>query len=229
MERVDGGRRAETEVSAPRQRRMEIFVDSINAATTTASDTGGRPVTAMADLTSQDFLKLLVTQLTYQDPLEPMGNEELLRQISSIREIELSTTLSDSLRNLTGQQHFSSVSGMIGQHVTTVPDEVGATVSGVVVGVRFTSSGEAVLVLSNGVETPLQQVAGIQSPLRAAEALVGQHVIGVDRQDPGDPRAVEGVVTSVRVDEQGEPVLELDSGDALRMRDLVGAAQEAPV
>lgn len=42
----------------------------------------------MGELTSQDFLKLLVTQLTYQDPLDPMGNEELLRQISSIREIE---------------------------------------------------------------------------------------------------------------------------------------------
>lgn len=118
---------------------------------------------------------------------------------------------------------------MIGQHVTTVPDEVGTTVSGVVVGVRFTGRGQAVLVLSNGVETPLQQVAAIQSPLRAAEALVGQHVIGIDRQDPADPRAVEGVVTGVRLDEQGEPVLELDSGDALRMRDLIGAAQEAPV
>jgi len=204
-------------------------VESINATTLSASGAGASSATSMADLTSQDFLKLLVTQLTYQDPMEPMGNEELLRQISSIRDIELSTTLSNSLRNLTGQQHFSSASGLIGQHVTTVPDEVGATVSGVVVGVRFTGSGDAVLVLSNGVEAPLQQVAAIQSPVRAAEALVGQNVIGLDRQDPANPRAVEGVVMGVRVDEQGEPILELDTGDALRMRDLVGAAQEAAV
>ena len=156
-----------------------------------------------------------------------MGNEELLRQISSIREIELSTTLSDSLRNLTGQQNFGSASGLIGQHVTTVPNETGATVSGVVEGVRFTASGEAVLVLSSGVETPLQQVAGIQSPVRVAESLIGQQVIGLDRQDPDGPRPVEGVVTSVRVDDQGEAILELDTGDALRMRDLVGVVQEA--
>lgn len=202
-------------------------MESINAATLSGSGSGASSASSMAQLTSQDFLQLLVAQLTYQDPLEPMGNEELLRQISSIREIELSTTLSDSLRNLTGQQHFASASGLIGRHVTTVPDAVGATVSGVVVGVRFFGSGEAVLVLSNGVETPLQQVAEIQSPVRAAEALVGQHVIGIDRQDPTDPRAVEGVVMGVRVDEQGDPILELDTGDALRMRDLVGAAQEA--
>jgi len=135
--------------------------------------------------------------------------------------------LSDSLRSLTGQQHFSSASGLIGQHVTTNPDETGATVSGVVAGVRFAANGDAVLVLSNGVETPLDQVAEIQSPRVAAEALVGQRVIGVDRQDSSNPRAVEGVVTGVRSDESGEVVLELDSGDALRLRDVLGAAQDA--
>jgi flagellar basal-body rod modification protein FlgD len=168
-----------------------------------------------------------VTQLTFQDPLEPMGNEELLRQISSIREIELSTTLSDSLRDLTGQQNFGSASSLIGQYVTTVPDGTGSVVSGVVEGVRFTTSGQTVLVLSSGVETPLQQVAGIQSPLRVAESLIGQEVIGLDRQDPDGPRPVEGVVTGVRADDQGEAILELDTGDALRMRDLVGVMQDA--
>ncbi len=50
---------------------------------------------AFDELGSSDFLKLMLTQLTNQDPLEPTGNEELLRQISSIREIELSTTLTE--------------------------------------------------------------------------------------------------------------------------------------
>jgi len=225
--RVDGGRYAEMEFSASRQGRMEIAVATINAASLATSASPASSASSMAALSSRDFLQLLVTQLTHQDPLEPMGNEELLRQISSIRDIELSTTLSDSLRNLTGQQRFASASGLIGQYVSTRPDESGTTVSGVVSGVRFASNGEAILVLSNGVETPLTQVAGIQAPVQAAETLIGQHVSGIDRRDPSDPQAVEGVVTGARVDEQGDLILELDSGDALRMRDLVGTAPEA--
>jgi len=202
-------------------------MDSINASTVATSPGVGAVSSSMEALTSDNFLELLVTQLTNQDPLEPMGNEELLRQISSIREIELSTNLSDALTRLTGQQHFSSASGLIGRHVTTNPDASGASLSGVVVGVRFNDGGKATLVLSDGRETPLANVATIQSPLEAGEALVGLTVVGLDRRDASEPRAVEGLVTSARVDETGEVVLELDTGEALRMRDVIGVTQDA--
>jgi flagellar basal-body rod modification protein FlgD len=91
----------------------------------------------MADLGSQDFLKLMLTELTNQDPLEPTDNEALLRQISSIRDIELSTSLTDSIRQLTGQQQIGSSSSLIGQFVTGLPGEDGIVSSGLVVGVRF--------------------------------------------------------------------------------------------
>ncbi len=42
---------------------------------------------AFAELGSQDFLKLMLTELTNQDPLQPTDNEALLRQISSIRDL----------------------------------------------------------------------------------------------------------------------------------------------
>lgn len=202
-------------------------MEPISLATANAGGVSGASAPAMSELTSQDFLQLLVTQLTAQDPFEPMGNEELLRQISSIRDIELSTNLTTSLQGLASQQNFSSVSGMIGKHVTTNPDAGGNSASGVVTGVRFTTSGEPVLMLSNGVETPLSNVVAVQAPLQAAEALVGLSVVGVDRSDQSNPRAVDGLVTSARLDERGEAVLELDTGEALRLRDLVGVSQEA--
>lgn len=92
---------------------------------------------AATAMDSQDFFKLLITQLTNQDPFEPTGNDELLRQISSIRDIELSTTLTDSLRSLTGQQRFTSASTLIGQFVTGVPGPDGVVDSGLVIGIRF--------------------------------------------------------------------------------------------
>jgi len=202
-------------------------MEPISSATAGAGGVAGASGPSMSELTSQDFLQLLVTQLTAQDPFEPMGNEELLRQISSIRDIELSTNLTESLQGLAGQQNFSSVSGMIGKHVTTHADAGGNTASGVVTGVRFGASGDAVLMLANGIETPMSNVVAVQAPLQAAEALLGLYAAGVDRTDQTNPRAVEGLVTGARLDESGEAVLELDTGDVLRMKDLVGVSQEA--
>jgi len=163
-------------------------------------------------------------QLRNQDPLEPVDNAELLEQISSVREIELSTTLTESLRLLTGQQRFASASSLIGQYVTGLAGADGMAESGIVVGVRFADAGQPILQLSNGSEIPLEQVSTIESPLRAAEALVGQPIVGLDRRDPADPQVVEGIVTGVRFDTQGEVLLELDTGQDLRFRDFVRVA-----
>lgn len=177
---------------------------------------------SVTDLGSQDFFKLLITQLTNQDPLEPTGNEELLRQIASIREIELSTTLTESLQALTGQQSFASASSLIGQYVTGIPGENGVVDGGVVVGIRFAEGGRPVLQLSNGIEMPLEQVGTIESPLAFAQALVGREVVGIDRRNPSEPELVEGLVTGVAVAATGEAMLELDTGQDLRLSDLIG-------
>lgn len=196
-------------------------MDPINATTLLAPTNVANTVESLPGLGSQDFLKLLVAQLTNQDPLDPTSNQELFQQIASIREIELSTTLTDSLRTLTGQQRFSSASLLIGQYVTSLPDPNGLEDRGVVVGVRFAVDGRPILLLGSGAELHLDRLSTIESPLRAGEALVGKKIIGVDRRDPSDPRAVEGVVTGVRMDDGGDVVLELDSGDDLRLADVM--------
>ena len=207
---------------------LSQIVPSLSSTTGVAGSVeNGSHGNSFADLGTEDFFKLLIMQLTNQDPFEPTGNEELLQQISSIRDIELSTTLTESLRSLTGQQHFASASSLIGQYVTGIPVSGGQPESGIVVGVRFDASGNAVLQLASGTEMPLEQVGAIQSPLRAAEGLIGQTIVGVDQRDPSQPQVVEGLVTAVRVEEHGEILLELDTGDDLRFRDVVNVTAAA--
>ena len=189
--------------------------------TPSTGSSGSRSVSALG---SDDFFKLLIAQLANQDPLEPTSNEELLGQISSIREIELSATLTESLRQLTGQQGFGSASALIGRYVTSLPGSDGVVESGLVVGIRLAENGNPMLQLSSGTELSLDQVSTIESPVRAGEALVGKSVVGVDQRDPTDPELVEGVVTALRVDENDEVLLELDSGEDLRLRDFVSFA-----
>jgi len=203
-------------------------VESINAIAVASPPGGGAPAvsgagspSSFADLGSDDFLKLLIMQLRYQDPLDPVDNAELLQQISSVREIELSTTLTESLRVLTGQQNFASASSLIGKYVTALPDENGQAQRGIVAGVRFADGGRPILQLANGGEMALEQVSTIEPPLRAAEALIGRVVVGVDRRDRANTELVEGVVTGVRVEAQNEVLLELDTGQNLRFWDVL--------
>ena len=198
---------------------MEPITSTLTSPTTARGTTRSE---AFTELGSDDFLKLLVTQLTSQDPLEPTSNQELLQQISSIRDIELSTTLTDSLRSLTGEQRFGSASSLIGQFVTGAADENGAVVAGVVTAVRFDPAGRPTLQLANGSMLTVEQVASIEQPLRAAESLVGQAVSGVDRRQPSNPVPVQGVATGVRLDASGDVLLELDTGGDIRFRDVIG-------
>ena len=186
-----------------------------------APGAGVQASSSFGDLASKDFLQLLITQLTNQDPFEPTGNEELLQQISSIRDIELSTTLTESLKVLTGQQRFASASTLLGQYVTSLPDENGVVEAGIVTGVRFDSDGRPILQLSSGTEIALDRVSMVEPPTRAAEGLIGRTILGVDSRDPSKSTVVEGMVTAARVDDNGEPLLELDTGEDLRFRDFV--------
>ncbi len=174
----------------------------------------------MAALGSQDFLKLMLTELTNQDPLKPTDNEALLRQISSIRDIELSTSMSDSIRQLTGQQQIGASSALVGQFVTGAPGEDGSVTSGLVVGVRF-ADGHPKLLLSNGAELPVEQIASVEPAQQAAERLVGSTVLGMDRRNASKPELVQGMVSGVSQTSNGEVFVELDSGANLRLRDVI--------
>ena len=192
-----------------------------NIATLASSAEASQATNAFAALGSQEFLKLLIAQISNQDPLEPMGNAELLAQLSSIREIELSSTLTDTLRELTGQDRFTSASSLIGKYVTSPPGADGLIHRGIVVGVRFAGGGSPLLQLSDGTEVAVENVLTVESPVRAAESLIGQTITGIDRRNPAAVELVEGLVTGVRIEPTGELFLEFDSGDDLRFQDFL--------
>lgn len=79
----------------------------------------------LRDLDMGEFIKLMVTELQNQDPLNPMENSEILTQISQIREIEASDKMSKTLNTLLGSQDavllgqsLSNAGGLIGKKVT---------------------------------------------------------------------------------------------------------------
>lgn len=79
----------------------------------------------------EDFLKILLTQLTYQDPLKPMDNQQFMAQMAQFTSLEQTQQLNNKIATLiTNQAALQSV-GLIGKTVdiTTSTGAVTGTVS----------------------------------------------------------------------------------------------------
>ena len=73
-----------------------------------------------AGLTSEDFIKLLITQLQNQDPSNPLDSDQLLSQISEMRSLQAGIELQDTLELLTTSQQLTSSTAFIGKQITGV-------------------------------------------------------------------------------------------------------------
>ncbi len=136
------------------------------------SYTNGSTATAAAGqdlsgISGEDFMSILIKQLELQDPFEPMTNQEMIAQMSTIRELEMNTRLAERLEQLTDQQGFASASGLIGKQITgTVTDSAGNEygIEGLVKGVEFTQSGEVLLQLDSGLKLPISSLTEVTEP-----------------------------------------------------------------
>ena len=63
----------------------------------------------------QDFLKILLTQLTYQDPLKPMDNQEFMAQIAQFTSLEQTQQINTKLDTLLSNQSSLQSVGLIGK------------------------------------------------------------------------------------------------------------------
>src|SRR6266850_5281882 len=74
----------------------------------------------LKDLDINQFLQLMVSELTHQDPLNPMDNTQLVQQIGELRSIAASDQLTSTLQALQTQQSLTTASSLIGKQVTAL-------------------------------------------------------------------------------------------------------------
>jgi flagellar basal-body rod modification protein FlgD len=138
------------------------------AAVTGNGDTSQIATTSqgMASLTSEDFLKIMLAELTNQDPLEPMTNQDLLNQVASIRRLETDSGITQALEDLRTSQQLGSAGALIGRQVGGLT-AAAEPVSGTVDRVRLVE-GEVVLRLADGAEVPYDRVTDISAAMTTA-------------------------------------------------------------
>ena len=88
--------------------------------------------TATQQLGKDDFLKLLMTQMTHQDPTEPMDNSQFIAQMAQFSSLEQMYNVSNGFNKMAGIMQSNEAAGTLGKVVEL--DVEGEKVSGVVEG-----------------------------------------------------------------------------------------------
>ncbi len=108
-----------------------------------------------SQLDKDDFLKLLVTQLRYQNPLEPMDNNEYIAQLAQFSSLEQMQNLNLQVANL-------SALSTIGKSASAIVEQ--SEIEGVITGIAFNES-TVNLIIDTGdyeVKVPIANVAEIR-------------------------------------------------------------------
>lgn len=95
----------------------------------------------------EDFLKILLTQLNYQDPLKPLDNQEFLAQMAQFSSLEQTRTLNDKIDTLLAIQSSAQSVGLLGKTVDV--NTAAGTTTGVVTTLNF-QDGQAQLTVKVG-------------------------------------------------------------------------------
>jgi len=155
------------------------------------------------DLSSEDFFQLLIAELQSQDPMNPTDNQQLLQQLSTMRQMEDSAALNKTLELLAGEQRFGAVAALIGHYVSgTVTNDAGENyeLQGLVIGVRFEGDGEAILELHNGHSLPASSVDQVTLVENLPPDILAQlqEELGLNEEGEGDEgnaaRAIKNAV-----------------------------------
>ncbi len=146
---------------------MEI-ADLLNNGSTTANNNLSVSEMAREDgaLGKDSFLELLVTELKYQDPLNPMDNKESIAQLAQFSALEQMQNLNKSFEEFSalfgagaGRAQSLNVLGM----KATGLDSTGQLASGIVSKVSF-ADGETLVTLKGGQTLDFTTLISVEVP-----------------------------------------------------------------
>jgi flagellar basal-body rod modification protein FlgD len=108
------------------------------------------------NLGRDDFLKILITQLSYQDPTSPMEDKEFIAQMAQFSTLEQMTGMAKDFAKLTAMITGTEASSSLGKNVELFEGE--QTIQGMV---QAVTRGETPQVLVNGTFYNWEQVSKV--------------------------------------------------------------------
>ena len=106
------------------------------------------------------FLQLLVTELTYQDPMNPIENKDFIAQLAQFSTLEAVEGMSFGFEKMALSSQWSYAVSLIGKNVLGVGKD-GQDISGLVTSAKV-DNGDIVLTLDSGATIPVNTVKEVQ-------------------------------------------------------------------
>ena len=135
---------------------------NINTTQMTSTSSSSSVTTATNDALGKDaFLKLLIAELSNQDPLNPMEDREFISQMATFSSLEQMQNMNNTLTSMSEANKFNAVQ-YIGKAVafTSGEGEEATQKVAVVNHVWFDPDGSTILDTTEG-EVPLEKVEGV--------------------------------------------------------------------
>lgn len=131
---------------------VTMLNDEVNA---TRADAVRAPSTT---LDKDAFLKLLVTQLKYQDPSKPMDSSAFMAQNAQLTSLEKLTELTETSRSSFATQQKLSAAGLVGRNISWKATD-GTTQTGTVTAASIAGDNPSLIV--SGHMVPLDTVISV--------------------------------------------------------------------
>lgn len=139
-------------------------IASLNASSSArpASSSGSIGSTVLGQ---NDFMKLLMTQMQNQNPMDPTNSAEFMSQLAQFASLQGITQLNQNFANLLTLQSLNQGTSLIGKPITYT-DSGGRTASGTVGSVSMV--GGQVQLVVNGTNVSLSQIQSVQAAPRTS-------------------------------------------------------------
>ncbi len=112
-----------------------------------------------------DYMKLLITQLQNQNPLEPISNDQMSMQLAQFSQLEQLENMNTGFADILGSLNHTQASGLLGKQISFQPDGdegTAAPVEGVVQEVQ--QGGEDIRLFVGNYQVKLSDVLSIRNP-----------------------------------------------------------------
>jgi flagellar basal-body rod modification protein FlgD len=123
-------------------------------------------VPSAAQLSQEDFMRILLAQLQFQDPLKPMDNQEFVAQLAQFSALEINRQQSERVDQLLSMQSVTQSVGIIGKKIE-MKTSLGSSLAGTVKAVSLRTGEPLLTVDVNGsmiTDVRLSDVVLIQNP-----------------------------------------------------------------
>lgn len=136
------------------------MTDSVNGAGTVYTPGASSTVDRPDQMNGDAFMKLLVAQMRYQDPGNPVDSSAMMAQTATFSQVQKLEQLVTQNASMLVLQESATAGALVGR-TATYTDENGAAKTGVVSAVRLASRASEALAVIGGVEVPVGRITEI--------------------------------------------------------------------